>query len=210
MPIAGLLPGRDQQVPGLLYCPYAVGVRSHAQDIDMAAWTSMSAPPGLRFLIRDRAGQFTEAFRLGAGRCRDRGGEDPAPEPSGERSCRTFCAHRPDGGDRADADLRRTTPARRDDGVRGPLQRTTTPSQPGTPPAPARSLSPTSPGSGSSVGPFSAASSTNTSGPRRSPGQDRWPSSGTPQGVSWLAPFQTSPHSERSSGRRGVPELAQN
>jgi putative transposase len=28
--------------------------------------------------------------------------------------------------------------------------------------------------------PFSAASSTNTSGPRRSPGQDRWPSSGTP------------------------------
>jgi putative transposase len=33
----------------------------------------------------------------------------------------------------------------------------------------------------SSAGPSSAASSTNTSGPRRSPGQDRWPSSGTPQ-----------------------------
>jgi hypothetical protein len=33
---------------------------------------------------------------------------------------------------------------------------------------------------GSSVGPSSAASSTNTSRPRRSPGQDRWPSSGTP------------------------------
>src|ERR1039458_7010228 len=33
-------------------------------------------------------------------------------------------------------------------------------------------LSPTSPGSGSSAGPFSAASSANTSGPRRSPGQD--------------------------------------
>jgi hypothetical protein len=30
-------------------------------------------------------------------------------------------------------------------------------------------------------GPSSAASSTNTSGPRRSQGQDRWPSSGTPQ-----------------------------
>ena len=42
-------------------------------------------------------------------------------------------------------------------------------------------LSPTSPGSGSSAGPFSAASSANTSGPRRSPSQDRWPSSGTPQ-----------------------------
>ena len=34
---------------------------------------------------------------------------------------------------------------------------------------------------GSSAGPSSAASSTNTSRPRRSPGQDRWPSSGTPQ-----------------------------
>jgi putative transposase len=44
-------------------------------------------------------------------------------------------------------------------------------------------LSPTSPGSGSSAGPFSAASSANTSGPRRSPGQDRWPSSGAPQSV---------------------------
>ena len=42
-------------------------------------------------------------------------------------------------------------------------------------------LSPTSPRSGSSAGPFSAASSANTSGPRRSPGQDRWRSSGTPQ-----------------------------
>src|SRR5262249_28070501 len=40
--------------------------------------------------------------------------------------------------------------------------------------------SPTSPGSGSSVVPSSAASSTNTSEPRRSPGQDRWLSYGTP------------------------------
>jgi hypothetical protein len=31
-----------------------------------------------RFMIRDRAGQFTEAFRRCASRCRDRGGEDPA------------------------------------------------------------------------------------------------------------------------------------
>ena len=41
-------------------------------------------------------------------------------------------------------------------------------------------LPPTSPRSGSSAGPSSAASSTNTSGPHRSPGQDRWPSSETP------------------------------
>src|SRR6266516_3253141 len=42
--------------------------------------------------------------------------------------------------------------------------------------------SPTFPRSGSSAGPSSAASSTNTSGPRRSPGQGGWPSSGTPHG----------------------------
>ena len=40
--------------------------------------------------------------------------------------------------------------------------------------------------------PSSAASSTSTSGPRRSPGQDRWPSSGTPQAPrlcgAWSAP----------------------
>jgi hypothetical protein len=41
--------------------------------------------------------------------------------------------------------------------------------------------SPTSPRSGLTAAPFSAASSTNTSEPRRSPGQDRWPDSGTPQ-----------------------------
>jgi len=40
---------------------------------------------------------------------------------------------------------------------------------------------PISPRSRSSVGPPSVASSTNTSGLHRSPGQDRWPSSGTPQ-----------------------------
>jgi hypothetical protein len=41
--------------------------------------------------------------------------------------------------------------------------------------------SPVSPRSRSSVCPSSAASSTNTSEPRRSPGQHRWPSSGIPQ-----------------------------
>jgi hypothetical protein len=39
-------------------------------------------------------------------------------------------------------------------------------------------LPPTSPRSGSSADPSSAALSTNTSGPHRSHGQDRWPSSG--------------------------------
>jgi Integrase core domain len=40
---------------------------------------------------------------------------------------------------------------------------------------------PTSPRSGSCGSPSSAASSTNMSGPHRSAGQERWPSSGTPQ-----------------------------
>ena len=42
-------------------------------------------------------------------------------------------------------------------------------------------LSRTSPGSGSSADPSSAASSANTSEPHKSPGQDQWPSSETPQ-----------------------------
>ena len=42
-------------------------------------------------------------------------------------------------------------------------------------------LPPISPRSGSNAGPSSAALSTSTSGPHRSPGQERWPSSGTPQ-----------------------------
>ncbi len=42
-------------------------------------------------------------------------------------------------------------------------------------------LSPTAPMSGSGAVPSSAASSTSTSGPHKSRGQDQWPSSGTPQ-----------------------------
>src|ERR1700684_3700283 len=50
-------------------------------------------------------------------------------------------------------------------------------------------LSLISPAGGSSASPSSAASSTNTSGPHRSPGQDRWPSSGTPQGLLRVAMY---------------------
>ena len=53
--------------------------------------------------------------------------------------------------------------------------------------------SPTSPRSRSSADPSSAGSSTNTSEPRRSPDQGHWPSSGTPQpskiGTAPLSPF---------------------
>ena len=91
-----------------------------------------------RFLVRDRAGQFTASFDAVLAERRHRSGEDPAPKPSGERLCRTVRAHRPDRGHRPDADLRRTTPAVGPRRVRPALQRTTTPPQPRTPPAPAR------------------------------------------------------------------------
>ena len=52
---------------------------------------------GFRFLVRDRAGQFTASFERGPGRRWYRGGEDPAAQPAGEldhpgnpRGCETW------------------------------------------------------------------------------------------------------------------------
>ena len=135
-----------------------------------------------RFLVRDRARQFTASFdAVLAG-----AGVEAAkiPQPSRERLCGEVRAHRPDGGHRPDADLRPATSADDPGRVRGPLRPTTAPSQPPAPAAPApTTLSATSPRSGSIADPSSAASSTNTSGPHRSPGQAWWPSSETPQGA---------------------------
>ena len=63
-----------------------------------------------RFLVRDRAGQFTEAFD---GVLSGAGTEvvDPTPEPAGERLCGKVRAHRPDRGHRPDAHLRRAASA---------------------------------------------------------------------------------------------------
>jgi putative transposase len=53
---------------------------------------------GFRFLIRDWAGQFTDAFDAVFASAGDRGGEDPAAESEGERLCRTLRAHGRDRG----------------------------------------------------------------------------------------------------------------
>jgi hypothetical protein len=77
-------------------------------------------------------------IRHGAGRCRDRSREDPAPEPSRERLCGKVRAHRPDRDHRPDADLRPAAPADDPGRVRRPLQRAPASSQPLTPSAAAR------------------------------------------------------------------------
>ena len=135
-----------------------------------------------RFLVRDRAGQFTASFDAVLASAGIEAVKIPPRSPRANALCGTVRAHRPDRGHRPDADLRRATPADRSWPSTRP---TTTDDAPTAAASSARpgptTPSPTSPRSGSSAGPSSAASSTNTSEPRRSPGQDRWPSSGTPQ-----------------------------
>jgi putative transposase len=90
-----------------------------------------------KFLVRDRAGQFTDSFDAALGQRGHPSREDPAPKSSCERFCGAVRPHRANRGYRQDADLRRAALARRDGRVRGPLQRPTTPSQPAVhPPGP--------------------------------------------------------------------------
>jgi hypothetical protein len=93
--------------------------------------------------IFDRTLEATPKSRVNrrpaAGPCRYRGRENPAPQSSRELLCGTVRAHRPDGGHRPDADLRRTASADDPGPVRGPLQRTAPSSRPSAPPAAARS-----------------------------------------------------------------------
>jgi hypothetical protein len=134
-----------------------------------------------RFLIRDRAGQFTEFFGAVVAGAGIEAVTIPPRSPRANAFTERFVL---------------TTRTEVTDrmlifGYSGCAE--SWPSTPGTttgddPIAAASSArpglttpSPAPPRSGSSAGPFSAASSANTSGPRRSPGQNPWPSSGTPQ-----------------------------
>jgi hypothetical protein len=137
---------------------------------------------GFRYLVRDRAGQFTEAFDAVLA---DAGIEAVKIPPRGPRAnayAERFVLTARDGGHRPDADL---WPAASADGpgpVRGPLQRTPPSSQSPAPPALARPpFPPTSPTRESSVGLSSAASSASTSEPPKRASQAGWPNSGAPQ-----------------------------
>ena len=139
---------------------------------------------GFRFLVRDRAGQFTESFDAVLASAGIEAVKIPPRSPRANAYAERFVlTARTEVTDRmlifGERHLRTVLaeyarPTTTDD---GPIAAASS-ARPGptTPPL-------TSPSSGSSAGPSSAASSTNTSGPRRSPAQDQWPSSGTPQGV---------------------------
>ena len=76
-----------------------------------------------RFLVRDRAGQFTAAFDAVLANAGIEVVKIPPRCPRGELLRRARCIDRPDRGIRPNADLRRTAPAPRACRVRRPLQR---------------------------------------------------------------------------------------
>jgi putative transposase len=81
-----------------------------------------------RFLVRDRAGQFTASFDAVLAGAGIEAVKDPAAQPASECFCGTLRAHSPGRGHRPNADLRRTASTSSPGPVRGPLQRTATPS----------------------------------------------------------------------------------
>jgi hypothetical protein len=133
-----------------------------------------------RFLVRDRAGQFTTSF-------------DAVLADAGIEAVKIPPAARVRTLTRKDSCLPSgpRSPTGCSSSVSGICRRSWLSTRPtttgGVPIAAAISarrgpttLSRTFPGNGSSVGPSSAASSTSTSGPHRSPGQGQLPNSGTP------------------------------
>jgi putative transposase len=93
---------------------------------------------GFRFLVRDRAGQFTASFDAVLAGAGIEAVKIPPRSPRANAYAGKVRPHRPDGGDRPDTEFRRTTPAVGLGRVCPALQRTAAPSQPRTPPAPAR------------------------------------------------------------------------
>jgi putative transposase len=161
---------------------------------------------GFRFLVRDRAGQFTGAFDAVLADAGIEAVKIPPRSPRANAYAERFVlTARTEITDRmlifGERHLRMIL-ARYESHYNG---RRPHRSRQLCPPLPAHPWR-LSPGSGSSAGLSSAASSTSTSEPHRSPGQDRWPSSGTRQGAE---PYLAGPRGRglrriRQSGHGGV------
>ena len=152
---------------------------------------------GFRFLVRDRAGQFTEAFDAVLADAGIDVVKIPPRSPRANAYAERFVfTARTEITDRMLIFGQRhlqTILAQYEahyNGRRPHRSRHLRPPRPGHPVA---DLSQ----NGSSVGPSSAASSTSTSEPHRSPSQDRWPSSGTPQGQRDRARYEANDHQRR-------------
>ena len=92
----------------------------------------------LRFLVRDRAGQFTASFDAVLAGAGIEAVKIPPRSPRANASAERFVLTAQAEVTDPDADLRRTASASGPSPVRGPLQRTATPSQPPASSAPAR------------------------------------------------------------------------
>ena len=79
-----------------------------------------------RFLVHDRAGQFSASFDAVLADAGTEVVKIPPPKSQGKRLCRTVRTHRPDRGHRPHADLQQTAPAHRDGPVCPALQRAKT------------------------------------------------------------------------------------
>jgi hypothetical protein len=91
-----------------------------------------------RFLVRDRAGQFTASFDAAVASAGIDAVKIPPRSPRANAYAERFVLSARAEVTGPDADLRRAIPAARPGRVRGPPQRTTAPPRPPAPPAPAR------------------------------------------------------------------------